>query len=79
VIGIAESEKIRASEKNGEDVVDYGWLPAFPHVLIASMSNFLFGYHIGSVFLSLYVGFLFFFVNCGLDQFQLFHFSTLPL
>uniref|UniRef100_A0A2N9GK67 Major facilitator superfamily (MFS) profile domain-containing protein n=1 Tax=Fagus sylvatica TaxID=28930 RepID=A0A2N9GK67_FAGSY len=42
-----ESEKIRASEKNGEDVVDYGWLPAFPHVLIASMSNFLFGYHIG--------------------------------
>ncbi|OVA20014.1 Drug/metabolite transporter [Macleaya cordata] len=27
--------------------VDLGWLPAFPHVLIASMSNFLFGYHIG--------------------------------
>ncbi|MED6208630.1 hypothetical protein PIB30_047099 [Stylosanthes scabra] len=26
---------------------DYGWLPAFPHVLIASMSNFIFGYHIG--------------------------------
>lgn len=28
---------------------DLGWLPAFPHVLIASMSNFTFGYHIGSV------------------------------
>ncbi|KAF5190060.1 Solute carrier family 2, facilitated glucose transporter member [Thalictrum thalictroides] len=26
---------------------DLGWLPAFPHVFIASMSNFLFGYHIG--------------------------------
>ncbi|KAI5406831.1 hypothetical protein KIW84_053193 [Lathyrus oleraceus] len=26
---------------------DLGWLPAFPHVLIASMSNFTFGYHIG--------------------------------
>ncbi|KAK4784703.1 hypothetical protein SAY86_019071 [Trapa natans] len=24
-----------------------GWLPSFPHVLVASMSNFLFGYHIG--------------------------------
>ncbi|XP_010252539.1 PREDICTED: probable plastidic glucose transporter 1 isoform X2 [Nelumbo nucifera] len=27
--------------------LDLGWLPAFPHVLVASMSNFLFGYHIG--------------------------------
>ncbi|KAK6646232.1 hypothetical protein PHAVU_L003237 [Phaseolus vulgaris] len=26
---------------------DSGWLPAFPHVLVASMSNFIFGYHIG--------------------------------
>lgn len=26
---------------------DLGWLPAFPHVLLASMANFLFGYHIG--------------------------------
>ncbi|KAI3712142.1 hypothetical protein L1987_70691 [Smallanthus sonchifolius] len=26
---------------------DVGWLPAFPHVLVASMSNFLFGFHIG--------------------------------
>jgi hypothetical protein len=27
--------------------VDLGWLPVFPHVLTASMANFLFGYHIG--------------------------------
>ncbi|KAG6406105.1 hypothetical protein SASPL_133702 [Salvia splendens] len=33
-------------EKGGKEV-DFGWLPAFPHVLTASMSNFLFGYHIG--------------------------------
>ncbi|KAL4184937.1 hypothetical protein AMTRI_Chr10g228070 [Amborella trichopoda] len=26
---------------------DLGWLAAFPHVLTASMANFLFGYHIG--------------------------------
>ncbi|OQU89457.1 hypothetical protein SORBI_3002G193800 [Sorghum bicolor] len=26
---------------------DLGWLKAFPHVLTASMANFLFGYHIG--------------------------------
>ncbi|KAF9590098.1 hypothetical protein IFM89_030846 [Coptis chinensis] len=30
-----------------EGVVDLAWLPAFPNVLIASMTNFLFGYHIG--------------------------------
>ncbi|KAK4489100.1 hypothetical protein RD792_004894 [Penstemon davidsonii] len=30
-----------------EEDVDFGWLPAFPNVLTASMSNFLFGYHIG--------------------------------
>ncbi|KAK3021748.1 hypothetical protein RJ639_045691 [Escallonia herrerae] len=34
-------------QENGSEKVDLGWLPAFPHVLIASMSNFLFGYHIG--------------------------------
>ncbi|KAK2979053.1 hypothetical protein RJ640_013687 [Escallonia rubra] len=34
-------------QENGGEKVDLGWLPAFPHVLIASMSNFLFGYHIG--------------------------------
>ncbi|XP_039113843.1 probable plastidic glucose transporter 1 isoform X2 [Dioscorea cayenensis subsp. rotundata] len=27
--------------------LDLGWLPAFPHVFTASMTNFLFGYHIG--------------------------------
>ncbi|XP_021724965.1 probable plastidic glucose transporter 1 isoform X2 [Chenopodium quinoa] len=27
--------------------IDLGWLPALPHVLAASMANFLFGYHIG--------------------------------
>jgi sugar porter (SP) family MFS transporter len=26
---------------------DLGWLSAFPHVSVASMANFLFGYHIG--------------------------------
>lgn len=33
----------------GDLVVDLGWLPSFPHVLTASMTNFLFGYHIGLV------------------------------
>lgn len=28
-------------------ITDWGWLPAFPHVLMASISNMLFGYHIG--------------------------------
>ncbi|KAH6834948.1 Major facilitator superfamily protein [Perilla frutescens var. hirtella] len=35
------------AEKGSGEEVDFGWLPAFPHVLTASMSNFLFGYHIG--------------------------------
>ncbi|KAL2242486.1 probable plastidic glucose transporter 1 isoform X1 [Sesamum indicum] len=35
------------TEKAGREEVDFGWLSAFPHVLTASMSNFLFGYHIG--------------------------------
>ncbi|KAL3714710.1 hypothetical protein ACJRO7_006590 [Eucalyptus globulus] len=49
--------KLKANEPGSEDPpsssggssggLDLGWLPAFPHVLIASMSNFLFGYHIG--------------------------------
>lgn len=34
-------------EKGSGGGSDIGWLPAFPHVLIASLSNFLFGYHIG--------------------------------
>ncbi|KAJ6679426.1 hypothetical protein OIU79_019229 [Salix purpurea] len=35
------------AEKKKPSSSDIGWLPAFPHVLIASMSNFVFGYHIG--------------------------------
>ncbi|KAG8375914.1 hypothetical protein BUALT_Bualt09G0008600 [Buddleja alternifolia] len=44
-----EDDKIKLlTEKDcGGGDVDFGWLPAFPHVLTASMSNFLFGYHIG--------------------------------
>nr|XP_009589430.1 probable plastidic glucose transporter 1 [Nicotiana tomentosiformis] len=38
-------EKVISAAANDE--MDLGWLPAFPHVLTASMSNFLFGYHIG--------------------------------
>ncbi|MCO5551011.1 hypothetical protein L7F22_004506 [Adiantum nelumboides] len=26
---------------------DWGWVPAFPHAITASMANFMFGYHIG--------------------------------
>lgn len=40
-------------DENGDPGFDIGWLPAFPHVLVASMSNFTFGYHIGLVTLSL--------------------------
>lgn len=43
---VAESEPSSLLEKSSEGV-DLGWLPAFPHVAIASMANFLFGYHIG--------------------------------
>jgi hypothetical protein len=35
-------------DEYGAGGFDLGWLPAFPHVLVASMSNFTFGY-IGSV------------------------------
>ncbi|XP_021890093.1 probable plastidic glucose transporter 1 isoform X3 [Carica papaya] len=43
---VAESEPSSLLEKSSEGV-DLGWLRAFPHVAIASMANFLFGYHIG--------------------------------
>ncbi|XP_019059710.1 PREDICTED: probable plastidic glucose transporter 1 isoform X2 [Tarenaya hassleriana] len=36
-----------SSVEEEESSVDLGWLPAFPHVSVASMANFLFGYHIG--------------------------------
>ncbi|KAF8409618.1 hypothetical protein HHK36_005696 [Tetracentron sinense] len=39
--------KIVSLLEKGDKWLDLGWLPAFPHVLIVSMSNFLFGYHIG--------------------------------
>ncbi|XP_027933141.1 probable plastidic glucose transporter 1 isoform X3 [Vigna unguiculata] len=39
----AEKLPLRQNDAN----FDSGWLPAFPHVLVASMSNFIFGYHIG--------------------------------
>ncbi|XP_072991811.1 probable plastidic glucose transporter 1 [Typha latifolia] len=37
----------RYDNKKEEGGVGLGWLPVFPHVLTASMANFLFGYHIG--------------------------------
>ncbi|XP_042425080.1 probable plastidic glucose transporter 1 [Zingiber officinale] len=40
----AEASSNLLQENQGSDL---GWLPAFPHVLTASMANFLFGYHIG--------------------------------
>ncbi|MFS7995251.1 putative major facilitator, sugar transporter, major facilitator superfamily [Helianthus anomalus] len=48
-------EVINSTSDNGDLVTkeeinqndDVGWLPAFPHILVASMSNFLFGFHIG--------------------------------
>ncbi|XP_031479119.1 probable plastidic glucose transporter 1 isoform X1 [Nymphaea colorata] len=38
---------VAPSGEGSTGLVDLGWLPAFPHVLTASMANFLFGYHIG--------------------------------
>nr|GEV67050.1 probable plastidic glucose transporter 1 isoform X2 [Tanacetum cinerariifolium] len=59
-VGVLEAEKVGkpveldgvvVGEENGNVVLeeedDIGWLPAFPHVFVASMSNFLFGFHIG--------------------------------
>ncbi|KAL3835075.1 hypothetical protein ACJIZ3_009811 [Penstemon smallii] len=43
----SDGENKLFTEKGSEEDVDFGWLPTFPHVLTASMSNFLFGYHIG--------------------------------
>ncbi|TKY49974.1 plastidic glucose transporter 1 [Spatholobus suberectus] len=41
-----EGTKNLSLRQNGANS-ESGWLPAFPHVLAASMSNFIFGYHIG--------------------------------
>ncbi|KAF3780122.1 putative plastidic glucose transporter 1 [Nymphaea thermarum] len=38
---------VAPSREGATGLVDLGWLPAFPHVVTASMANFLFGYHIG--------------------------------
>ncbi|XP_022759022.1 probable plastidic glucose transporter 1 isoform X1 [Durio zibethinus] len=43
----SDSEDLPTHKKSNDRSFDLGWIPAFPHVLIASMSNFLFGYHIG--------------------------------
>lgn len=47
---ISDDKVGSSEEKEALDAVagfDWGWLPAFPHVVTASMANFLFGYHIG--------------------------------
>ncbi|KAL5729832.1 hypothetical protein ACHQM5_002728 [Ranunculus cassubicifolius] len=43
-------EHLPVFEKRDDPIhrgIDLGWLPSFPHAFMASMSNFLFGYHIG--------------------------------
>lgn len=47
---ITDGENLLSRDQKAEEGFDLGWLPAFPHVLIASMSNFLFGYHIGCLY-----------------------------
>ncbi|KAA3459065.1 putative plastidic glucose transporter 1 [Gossypium australe] len=42
-----DNEDLHNQEKSDDQSFDLGWLPTFPHILVASMSNFLFGYHIG--------------------------------
>ncbi|KAL2485371.1 putative plastidic glucose transporter 1 [Abeliophyllum distichum] len=42
-----DGENKRVIEEGSGEGSDFGWLPSFPHVLTASLSNFLFGYHIG--------------------------------
>ncbi|CAA2988603.1 probable plastidic glucose transporter 1 [Olea europaea subsp. europaea] len=42
-----ESNSVTENGSGSGEGFDFGWLPAFPHVLTASLSNFLFGYHIG--------------------------------
>lgn len=43
----AENKYLQDDKEASEETDDLGWMPCFPHVLTASMSNFLFGYHIG--------------------------------
>ncbi|KAK6919314.1 Major facilitator, sugar transporter-like [Dillenia turbinata] len=42
-----DSENVSTLTKRRKEDFDLGWVRAFPHVLVASMSNFLSGYHIG--------------------------------
>ncbi|KAG7653378.1 hypothetical protein ISN44_As01g006530 [Arabidopsis suecica] len=42
-----EDHELSPDEKLEKFSADLGWLSAFPHVSVASMANFLFGYHIG--------------------------------
>ncbi|KAL7250189.1 hypothetical protein ACSBR1_012231 [Camellia fascicularis] len=42
-----EGESTSLQQEGADKGIDVGWLPSFPHVLVASMSEFLFGYHIG--------------------------------
>ncbi|KMT03292.1 hypothetical protein BVRB_8g198330 [Beta vulgaris subsp. vulgaris] len=42
-----KAEELLKGKDGSAREIDLGWLPAFPHVLTASMANFLFGYHIG--------------------------------
>ncbi|XP_059077709.1 probable plastidic glucose transporter 1 isoform X2 [Cryptomeria japonica] len=42
------SDNIDKEALNISTSFDWEWLPAFPHVLMASVSNVLFGYHIGA-------------------------------
>lgn len=49
VLDSIEKEKFSVQEKCSSGGLDLGWVPAFPHVLIASMYNLVFGYHIGLV------------------------------
>ncbi|XP_057537734.1 probable plastidic glucose transporter 1 isoform X3 [Amaranthus tricolor] len=42
-----KTEELLKDRDDNPEGIDLGWLPVFPHVLTASMANFLFGYHIG--------------------------------
>ena len=46
VLDVEKEELLKGNDGDAKEI-DLGWLPALPHVLTASMANFLFGYHIG--------------------------------
>lgn len=47
--GVEPEEEREVDGDDDDGGTDLGWLPAFPNVVLASMANFLFGYHIGWV------------------------------